>query len=906
MASLHPCNSSESRKRSFDELQAADDLPQHETSAGDVGSVLYAKSGNHYSVDGEIFSIIGMTAFDAVMKKPPLVQYTPSAHYSRLPSFHQMTWLSDELPFLPFVPKWNVFKSNILKSLDVRLDAEIVEVLPDGRYALRSHIQDAWDYCERMHRLLLTQSMTFVTIPLSPRFRLWSYPRQYGYQRSHKSLALCLRQVTAARDSFLPLIAAIIFFLRYTQRILDLMGREPNGWRTKLAQCSGIDLVWVTEWLNTFLPPIGSSACLHVGGFVDALQAMSERTDDYLAVYSFGCVPVVLFWGPGGSYETSRLSTSLRAHCPTRAGIDFLLANCSTVALSKYTLPDVLVAPHVGDPSQKPYETIHEFFARRKRVKETRLGKESIADRESRLARERNAALGACPGKKGARVFVWELDGSHLVRMPVSRSEVSDVWHEFAPTQRRYDSVYNEWDLWSGFAPSDAPADDGFGSDYDSMQETEDLTQSNTAPALALDPGVSTPPTTTHPPVFEEGEILEVFDDSEAIHNRGMSSLKSVPDIFLSVTEVEFVPFDDSVESVVHHRYAMSDSFAPAPGHSTIPWRKAEKILGFYDAPVDEHSADKICRFVEHILSVDVNNLSSSDACFDYVDVCSKLRRLLQTSLRLRHVKAAGLYVLDDASTELPFVIAVSDSLVVVELVLRDIIREPVQIARFLMSRGFPFRTLMCGPYREIEPVGRSKSSPLGYRPASYVFTTADYFAYQAQLHRFFLQPRARSAVLRGGILARIARPFVHDQSVLNGPSDSIITSAGIALCVLDNDQSVNAFWDDDLTDDDISIICGVYDVGTGQFDSKGEEQLAQRSWWPRPHSWDGCGLNTGCWNPQAELWFTRREEKYLSSQSAPLSHKHWKDQLKFTKESSVFTNKLRAVSATVLAGFIS
>ncbi|KAJ7775853.1 hypothetical protein B0H14DRAFT_3508357 [Mycena olivaceomarginata] len=51
------------------------------------------------------------------------------------------------------------------------------------------------------------------------------------------------------------------------------------------------------------------------------------------------------------------------------------------------------------------------------------------------------------------------------------------------------------------------------------------------------------------------------------------------------------------------------------------------------------------------------------------------------------------------------------------------------------------------------------------------------------------------------------------------------------------------------LTDREIGILCGVYHVGTGEFDSGANaEQMSHLSWWPKPNAWASGNLYPGWW----------------------------------------------------------
>ncbi|KAF8236188.1 hypothetical protein L208DRAFT_1109948, partial [Tricholoma matsutake] len=59
----------------------------------------------------------------------------------------------------------------------------------------------------------------------------------------------------------------------------------------------------------------------------------------------------------------------------------------------------------------------------------------------------------------------------------------------------------------------------------------------------------------------------------------------------------------------------------------------------------------------------------------------------------------------------------------------------------------------------------------LGYRPTGYTPHLADYAVYRASLGSFLHWPHARAALLKGGIIWRLAREFLDNKAVLMGPS---------------------------------------------------------------------------------------------------------------------------------------
>ncbi|KAL0948818.1 hypothetical protein HGRIS_008943 [Hohenbuehelia grisea] len=103
----------------------------------------------------------------------------------------------------------------------------------------------------------------------------------------------------------------------------------------------------------------------------------------------------------------------------------------------------------------------------------------------------REAERHMVPGRKGATVFVWELDadGGEL-RSHVPRGNVENVWNMFSNSQRLYNAFRNEWDLCVDFDPG---ATAGCEDDDCSDDDVHSLFQ-QTEVHLTLDPCATAPP----------------------------------------------------------------------------------------------------------------------------------------------------------------------------------------------------------------------------------------------------------------------------------------------------------------------------------------------------------------------------------------------------------------------------
>ncbi|KAJ3859441.1 hypothetical protein EV359DRAFT_50836 [Lentinula novae-zelandiae] len=235
------------------------------------------------------------------------------------------------------------------------------------------------------------------------------------------------------------------------------------------------------------------------------------------------------------------------------------------------------------------------------------------------------------------------------------------------------------------------------------------------------------------------------------------------------------------------------------------------------------------------------------------------------------------------------------------EIAHRDWGPRTIDIIRNLIHGGFTFNTLAAylPPTGYIPPPQR-QSDVLGHCPCGFSPGLNEYLSYEHRQDSFLHLVKGRAAILAGGLIACFAREVVDPYNVLDGPTKRALHGQQ-ALCVWDPRQSA-AFWDDELTEDEIDLICGTYEIATGKF-----AQYAIRSWWPRPISWKSSGLNVGYWSSDAENWFQSHMKGILETPGSvkPLSNNQWRSVLKFNTDSPKLSHKNDLLAAEYLRSFL-
>ena len=137
-------------------------------------------------------------------------------------------------------------------------------------------------------------------------------------------------------------------------------------------------------------------------------------------------------------------------------------------------------------------------------------------------------------------------------------------------------------------------------------------------------------------------------------------------------------------------------------------------------------------------------------------------------------------------------------------------------IVHCLLDQGIPFCTLLplaCSPQ---QVTITNPYIPRTYRLVSYTFTKADFDMAMMACWSVLASPWGWTALLRGGIVGCIANKYLSKDGVLDGPSLKVTAQQVGYIAPSSNDNT--RFCDDQLTDNEITIICGTYSLYTGEF----------------------------------------------------------------------------------------
>ncbi|KAJ7892502.1 hypothetical protein B0H14DRAFT_2335317 [Mycena olivaceomarginata] len=408
------------------------------------------------------------------------------------------------------------------------------------------------------------------------------------------------------------------------------------------------------------------------------------------------------------------------------------------------------------DSGQKHGEDIHAFMKRRRLHNEKRAQHETSEAKGRRLAQENHAVKGGPPGKKGARVFIWEEEeGGFFIRRACNHTDAAERWDEFTSNQRIYDSFSNQWDLCTALAPNEEAEPDEMYDDDDDYDDSYEETGERAT------------------------QVLERAYDLDRENPYG---------------DVDNLPgwrMQDISSTILHPcAWAVGDESYTVPDASVLP------------------------TFLQHLLEGDLRGFQA-ELC-DLTSPDSDLALEWNVDVEIISQQDKKLYLIRPSGSEAPGPsILLESAATVLQIIRLGWGHDFAHLIRKLVELGVEFHPSWERPANHA-PLAPPSINTLGRRPAGYKPTFVDFEVYVQRQDAFLRSPRGRAALFYGGIVGRLARSAIPDFADIAclDPSEDILKTGARVL----SRNREEALWHEALTPDEINLICGVYSVETGTF----------------------------------------------------------------------------------------
>ncbi|KAF7796983.1 hypothetical protein EIP86_008172 [Pleurotus ostreatoroseus] len=242
----------------------------------------------------------------------------------------------------------------------------------------------------------------------------------------------------------------------------------------------------------------------------------------------------------------------------------------------------------------------------------------------------------------------------------------------------------------------------------------------------------------------------------------------------------------------------------------------------------------------------------------------------------LEVVKVDGGYMIDTVAAEkydMGWKIFLPHASTLFEIGRRGPFKKKGDIVATLLARGLSFRTVREAPALAtritIPPtVKRTFTEP------TREFSLEDYLMHEQHRKNLLKQPRGRAALLKGGIVWRLALEVLGEEAATMALTSPEEYKFGVNV----GDRYL---VDDELTESELDVIVGVYHVATSQRAFANDTDSSIVSWWPRHASWQNSNYNLGHWTWKAELWFRNRRKDILEGSAKPMNQGRWRRALK-------------------------
>ena len=799
-------------------------------------------------------------------------------------------------PFLPYCTVWPLYQGPLLQRLACSRRTLPIEFTRNSCWAMSPSLSYSWWSLEVCLKAIANELLTWVDNPNHsgpPKdfgHKFLPTPSDFGYRRVFLKRQQCVRCCLTSRDAFVPLMALCSYAISLTPSFTD----ENPPWVKRL-EGQGIHPEWIQSLKTSQLADF-SDTNPRLGMIIQPNFIWLQYIPNMIRAN----VPLWFLWDHPKDFINSPMI--YEKYCPTKAEVH--AAQLQRTTNASQTSPNEDWHPMSADESandplpsqpssmqfpnpdpfggQKRGETMDQFFARRAARHVLMEQNESPAERRSRLDRERAARNQHLPGR-GARVkcFIWEEVDGFMIRTYLVRAAIDDTWASYAPSQRRYDSFYNEWDLAIEFNPG-ANAEDDEDDEDDHM-----IFRPDTPP-----PPPPYPPSPPPPHVIFANDITTTYQNDTSNDN---SYHNEAVDMEMKDAGQE------QLEDILYWRFGYNwDGVSEYAAPQTLikPWRDIQKTLTDIESCVDERHRPAITTFVGHL----VHNKAVPSTLWDLNDTNhSPLRghfnpKLVVNTTKLNNttfyfIQSAGPPSLQDPTWEL----VVEDPVTALECYRRDLGPSIIDVARLFLLTGKPFSTrIRCRtPYRAPVRPHNLNFVSLGWRKSGYKGDSNDYAGYENRRTAFLTQPRGRKALLAGGIVWRLAFNSVELSHVLVGPSEDVF-DCGDALR---SDSDEELLWDDALSEDELSLICGVYKVQTHS------NQTSDSSWWPKHAVWMASRLNVGYWSVGCETWFQMRLNAIRNGTAHLRTAAEWRDSLKLWRATGPFIANQNQAAAAFLRG---
>ena len=787
----------------------------------------------HCSYDGLRFTVINPSDVDSL----PGIPNDNPPYNLRGRELRKAIWVTERCPELAYVLRKFDTESAFFARLAI--DPKYVPLSEvEGGYMLDAGVMQAW---WKLESLLIHVSDFLLQhaygrpeakFPFDP---FWPSPSECGYRKTHKQAHHARQAAARSLDAFRALMARCSMSIAIN--LPDPEAPVPL-WLHMMIK-AGAEQSWIDLFRSSVVADF--SPGLRVGAYLNpSLGPSGSKWIRHIPVMVMAHVPVYIVWPQEDLSAIFSEYPFLREYFPGSdpvVEIPLRAPGWQSSFIKWSSLQDGSQLPSIAPPvpddaeiphglGQRPGETFENFIARREARNRQREAVETPEHRERRLARAAAAESFTRPTRATkASVFLWQTVGEHDptvrdewftldYRQQVGRHGIHDLWLMYSNNQKRYDAWANEWDICVRLAPGEERDPDD---DIDIYDEIEDEYYGHSHPAGdPVDAGVPGSPAQSRSNAVTHSQPAVTLDILADSFQTDLAA-------YYDYDEVGYVPYAPPASSIIRQRYGVTTphDVHSVPGADRVTCRSLQKITGYLEEDLGEGAATTVAlsAFVHALLESTAAPPAPHDSIWDLAPRNPEYilrQEHAHPTMSVKKVELNGsIWYHIRYNTTLDqqtwWALIVKSGVAVLELYRQLSVQSRQDAAEYLARRAMPFHTVFSPTPRENMRPQQPIRTILGWRSLSATYSCYDYRVYEDQVRYILRGPKARAALLVGGLVWRLALEVIGEtlvEDVLKGPSREVY-ECGQAF----TPRHGTDYYDDSLSPDEIDVICGVYKV---------------------------------------------------------------------------------------------
>lgn len=737
----------------------------------------------------------------------------------------------NKYPFLPWISRSPRFIGPIFERLAIPDHRYPLEQNTELEYVLKKSVKDSWERLEIGlnyigSRLLQHPSVKESVKSLPSEHRHFPSPSCFGYLKSSANKKQTICRIKSSQEAFVILMGDLSMLMHLAS--VSLETSELPEWARDLITWENVHPEWMKNLIYSELndrscPQYGAIIDIQTCRFLKLVPMMIERG-----------IPVLFRWPRNKVLflqEVKTLSSTVARYVdygPREQDGDYIeevlqrdLKRTKSI-LGLQPASNEYPEPFPGS-RQLRGESWQQFFSRQEEIHKQMRRTESSEEIAERFKREKNRLETKRADKEIDVCFRWTKVNNMLMRRRIRTQDIELYWELFSVKQRKYDPFLQEWDLCVAFKPHDNEIT------TDGMDMTEFIDQL-IVPAPA-----------------DETIMSENIGRDKFLHCNNSTtdfySYEDFVDLREEGREVVLKEVQDRFTEILYERYGFyfdakrCKAIDEEPKYDmqtlrsilrerglTCPEEIERPTLQFFSVLLkngEENNPTAVVlsdlspsnpRYIQDIpntLQMSVFEISEKEELEPEVKRKARVEGREETGYVMKVASEEGH---DDDDTD--WHIFVTDPATVVQCIQKSFQRTS-SIARYLLACGIQFSTVNVHKPNgmKMTPSPR-KTDLLGYRGENHVFTAEDYKMYETRCRNLLLERGTRAAVMKGGIIQRLAIEIMGQDisNVLVGPSKDS-EAQGLLL----SDKNGYQLIDDVITEGECEILCGVYHVLTGE-----------------------------------------------------------------------------------------